>query len=238
MSSWRTLKITDLCAEIIDCVNKTAVSVDYITEFRMVRTPNVSNGFINLEDSKCVEKSVFERWSRGGRQLIKNDIVLTREAPLGNVGIFLGEEKAFLGQRTVIYRPNLEACDPFFLLASFLSSDVQGQIQAFGSGATVAHMRVPDAKELLISAPDIKEQRAIGEIFKHLFEIIRTNEKRIEALKTMSDLLYRKWFIDFKVPGYEALEMVDSGHPDWGLIPSGWRLRRYQKSVTSKKARE
>ena len=35
----------------------------------------------------------------------------------------------------------------------------------------------------------------------------------------MARLLYREWFVDFRFPGHENVEMADSEH---GLIPDGW----------------
>ena len=48
-------------------------------------------------------REVFERWTR--RAVPKpGDVILTREAPLGEVGMIRSNDNIFLGQRLVQYR--------------------------------------------------------------------------------------------------------------------------------------
>lgn len=52
-------------------------------------------------------------------------------------------------------------------------------------------------------------------------DLIENNRRRIEILEEMARLLYREWFVHFRFPGYEDVEMVDS---ELGPIPEGWEL--------------
>lgn len=45
----------------------------------------------------------------------KNDLILAREAPAGNVAIISTDEKVCLGQRTVLIKPNHELVDARYL---------------------------------------------------------------------------------------------------------------------------
>ena len=58
--NWEMVYIKDICKSITDCVNKTALAVDYQTPYKMIRTNNVKNGHIDLSDIKYVTKEVFE----------------------------------------------------------------------------------------------------------------------------------------------------------------------------------
>ena len=112
----------------MDCVNKTAPVVERETDFKMIRTTNVRDGRIDVSEMKFVEESVFKKWTR--RVLPRrNDIVLTREAPLGEVGLLRSDEKVFLGQRTMLYRANPKKLNQQFLYYSLLGAYVQGQIR-------------------------------------------------------------------------------------------------------------
>ncbi len=62
--NWEMVYIKDICESITDCVNKTALAVDYQTPYKMIRTNNVKNGHIDLSDIKYVTKEVFELWTR------------------------------------------------------------------------------------------------------------------------------------------------------------------------------
>ena len=174
---WKLVRIEDACESIMDCVNKTAPKVDGPTPFKMIRTTNVRNGYVNLESVYYVTEEVFRIWTR--RQIpMRGDVILTREAPMGEVGMLLSDDQVFLGQRLVSYRANATKLDNRFLLYAFQSDELQGQIHALASGSTVQHMRVPDSKNLQLSLPSLSTQR---EIVTQL-DALREETQRLESL--------------------------------------------------------
>jgi type I restriction enzyme S subunit len=174
---WEEKKIEEVCESIIDCINKTAVSIDKPSPFKMIRTTNVRNGLINLNSVKYVTEETYHKWTR--RQTPKKgDVLLTREAPMGEVGMLLTDDLVFLGQRIVSYRTNHNILDNRFLLYAFQSSNLQDQIHAFASGSTVQHMRVPDTKVLRIATPSISIQR---EVIQKL-DVLLSQTQRLEAI--------------------------------------------------------
>jgi type I restriction enzyme S subunit len=156
------VKISEACASIMDCVNKTAPVVEEPTPFKMIRTTNVRTGRVNIDSVRFVSENTYKIWTR--REVPqKGDILLTREAPMGEVGILTTDEKVFLGQRIVSYRPAPSMLNAKFLLYTLQSHDLQSQIAALASGSTVQHMRVPDSKALKLSLPSLDEQQTIVE---------------------------------------------------------------------------
>jgi type I restriction enzyme S subunit len=163
----------------MDCVNKTAPTVERETPFKMVRTTNVRHGRVDLDSVKFVSEATYNTWTR--RQVPKKkDVILTREAPMGEVGILLTDDKVFLGQRLVSYRADARVLDSDFLCFALQSSRIQEQIHAKASGSTVQHMRVPDTKNLILSAPPSHQQR---EIVAEL-GFVREEIQRLESLTT------------------------------------------------------
>lgn len=215
--SWQEYGIEEVCELIVDCVNRTAPVVDYETPYKMIRTSNVRDGWIDLSDVKCVTKDTYEKWTRRAVPR-KGDVVLTREAPLGEVGLIRTDEPVFLGQRTVMYRANPEKILSHFLYYSLLSHDVQAQIQAFGFGSTVSHMRVPDAKKLQLKAPDTVIQSKIISVMDSYDSMIEANQRRIQLLEESARLLYREWFVKLRFPGHETVPVVDG-------VPEGWEKK-------------
>jgi type I restriction enzyme S subunit len=174
-----------VCDSIIDCVNKTAPTVDYETPYRMIRTTNVKNGIIDIEKTKYVTKDVYDIWIRRQRPE-KGDIILTREAPIGEVGILNDDGFVFLGQRLVSYRVNNKKLYNRYLLYTFLSSMIQEQIIKKASGSTVLHMRVPDSIKLKLPVPNISSQQHIVARLDELSD----NCKKLEAIYTQKIALY------------------------------------------------
>jgi len=186
---WKRVRIDEACESIMDCVNKTAPKVDGPTPFKMIRTTNVRNGHVNLNSVNYVTEDVYRIWTR--RQVPRQgDVILTREAPMGEVGILLSDDKVFLGQRLVSYRADPTKLDNRFLLYALQSGDLQGQIRALASGSTVQHMRVPDSKALQLPLPPLKEQRyivtnldSLREATQRLKSVYRQKLAVLEGLK-------------------------------------------------------
>ena len=162
-SEWPIVAIEDVCELIVDCVNKTAPVVDRVTPYRMIRTTNVRNGRIDLTECRHVEESTYKTWTRRA-QLQVGDVVLTREAPIGEVGFVTEAEGVFLGQRLMQYRANPKVLDSRYLLYCFLSPALQHQFGSHeGSGSVVSHIRVGDCFKFKLQLPPLYVQREIAQ---------------------------------------------------------------------------
>ena len=227
MSEWKEIKIDQLCEAIIDCVNKTAPIVDEITPYRMVRTTNVKDGRVDLSSTNYVTGDVFRQWTRRST-LTKGDIILTREAPLGEVGKIIDGENLFLGQRLMMYRPDSNIVDPDFLFYAFLSKEVQHQIKSFGMGSTVEHMRVGDCSEIIIKVPSLWEQQEIGKTLDILDRKISNLRQQNKTLESIAQTLFKHWFVDFEFPNEDGKPYKSSGgamvRSDLRDIPVSWRV--------------
>lgn len=211
---WETYKLKQLCSEIVDCVNKTAPTSDVSTPYKMLRTSDIRDGKINLENLNCVTKEVYEKWTRRGK-LQKGDVIFTREAPLGEVGLVREEKNYFLGQRLVLFRANNKMCDGRFLMYSLLWHDNKQAIISKGVGSTVAHLRVPECENIEIKVPDLDAQHRIADILSAYDDLIENNQKQIKLLEEAAQRLYKEWFVDLRFPGHENTKIVDG-------VPEGW----------------
>ena len=216
--NWETYKLKQLCSEIVDCVNKTAPTSDVPTPYKMLRTSDIRDGKINLENLNCVTKEVYEKWTRRGK-LQKGDVIFTREAPLGEVGLVREEKNYFLGQRLVLFRANDKMCDGRFLMYSLLWHDNKQAIISKGVGSTVAHLRVPECENIEIKVPDLDVQHRIADILSAYDDLIENNQKQIKLLEEAAQRLYKEWFVDLRFPGHENTKIVDG-------VPEGWQYEK------------
>lgn len=212
---WETYKLKQLCSEMVDCVNKTAPTSDVPTPYKMLRTSDIRDGKINLENLNCVTKEVYEKWTRRGK-LQKGDVIFTREAPLGEVGLVREEKNYFLGQRLVLFRANNKMCDGRFLMYSLLWHDNKQAIISKGVGSTVAHLRVPECENIEIKVPDLDAQHRIADILSAYDDLIENNQRQIKLLEEAAQRLYEEWFVDLHFPGHENTKIVDG-------VPEGWQ---------------
>lgn len=218
--SWEICAADTVCSEIVDCLNKTAPVVEHDTGFRMIRTTNVRHGRVDVEDNRFVEEAVFNKWTRRARPK-RNDVILSREAPLGEVGLLRSDAKVFLGQRTMLYRGDPKKLDQYYLYYQMVGPYVQAVIQGKGQGSTVAHLRVPDAETLPIPVAPLPVQRTIAAIMAAYDDLIEANRRRIALLERMAEELYREWFVRLRFPGYEKTKMTKG-------LPARWERKRVE----------
>ena len=194
---WPHIEIQDACEFIVDCVNKTAPVVDHKTPYRMIRTTNVREGRINLEECRYVTEDTYLRWTR--RATVEDgDVLLTREAPIGEVGYAEGLGKVFLGQRIMQYRSRPSILQPRFLFYSFQSHTLTSQFSAHeGSGSVVSHIRVGDCFKFRVPLPPLPIQQRIASILGTLDDKIALNRRINQTLEAMAQALFQSWFVDF-----------------------------------------
>jgi len=71
--------------------------------------------------------------------------------------------------------------------------------------------------------PPLATQQKIAAILSAYDDLIENNTRRIEILEEMARSIYREWFVNFRFPSHEQVQMVDS---ELGLIPEGWKLKK------------
>lgn len=225
--SWELCPADTVCSEIVDCLNKTAPVVEHDTGFRMIRTTNVRHGRVDVEDNRFVEEAVFNKWTRRARPK-RNDVILSREAPLGEVGLLRSDAKVFLGQRTMLYRADPKKLDQHYLYYQMVGPYVQAVIQGQGQGSTVAHLRVPDAETLPIPVAPLPAQRKIAAVLAAYDDLIEANRRRIALLERMAEEIYREWFVRLRFPGHAKTKITKG-------VPSGWAVKKLGEIVTEVK---
>jgi type I restriction enzyme S subunit len=95
-------------------------------------------------------------------------------------------------------------------------------------GGTFPSLRQDDITSFVIQYPTHRD--SIVAILSPHDDLIENNSRRIQLLEEMARALYREWFVHFRFPGHENVEMVDSG---LGTIPEGWEVRHLSEMVST-----
>jgi type I restriction enzyme S subunit len=77
--------------------------------------------------------------------------------------------------------------------------------------------------------PSPKVQDQIASILSAYDDLVENNTRRIGILEEMAQMIYREWFVNFRFPGHEIVEMVES---EMGLIPRGWMVEPLREVAT------
>lgn len=128
-----------------------------------------------------------------------------------------------VNQHVMILRADPSVADARWLVQA-LSGPYKSRLLAIaGSGATREALTRSDVEDFAISLPSLGYQHRVAAVLDSYDRLIENNRRRIEILEEMARLLYREWFVHFRFPGHEDVELVDS---DLGPIPEGWCLTR------------
>ncbi|EJT6559445.1 restriction endonuclease subunit S [Clostridium perfringens] len=157
---------------------------------------NVKMGKIDFNlESYYASNELYEKWM-GGNELSKGDLVMTMEAPLGNIAQIPNDEKYILSQRVVALKTN-NNIDNEFMKYMLMSNNVQNQLDMLSTGTTAKGINQKNLSKVLIALPKIEEQRKIASILSVLDEKVeqyKYKKEKLEELKKglMQNLLTGK----------------------------------------------
>jgi type I restriction enzyme, S subunit len=202
------MQLSDVCELIVDCEHKTAPTQN--VGYPSIRTPNIGRGYFILDSVNRVSEDTYRLWTRRAVPQA-GDLIMAREAPVGNIAMVPSGLHPCLGQRTLLIRPNQNKADSRYLAYLLLGPVVQAMIYGLANGATVPHLNMEDVRSLRIpDLPELSVQKKVAGVLSAYDDLIENNLRRVWILEEMARALYREWFIELKVP-------------DSGASPNDWR---------------
>ncbi len=226
--------LASLCLLVADCPHATPKWTDFGVV--VLRNQNIKGGRLDLSNPSYTDEAHYlGRIRRAAPQA--GDLVITREAPMGDVCQIPPGLKCCLGQRQVLLRPDPNKVDSRFLLYALQSPYLQHQIGwNEGTGSTVSNLRIPVLEALKVPTPTLYIQREVAHTLGALDDRITLLRETNATLEAIAQALFKSWFVDFdpvraKMEG-RAPEGMDEAtaalFPDGfeeselGLAPRGW----------------
>ncbi|WP_373714986.1 restriction endonuclease subunit S [Roseateles sp.] len=160
-----------------------------------MRNQNIKNGRLDLSAPSFTDE---EHFKQRVRRLAPRpgDIVITREAPMGEVCKIPEGLICCLGQRQVLLRPK-SGVNADYLLYALQSPAVQEQVRwNEGTGSTVSNIRIPVLEKIEI--PRLGEsEKLIATALKSIDDKIDLNRRINQTLEAMAQAIFKSWFVDF-----------------------------------------
>ena len=217
MSEFRTIR--ELCSVVVDCPHSTP---KWTANGKIViRNNNIKHGRIDFSSPSYTDDEHFaQRTKRAKPQ--PGDIIITREAPIGDVGMIPENTECCLGQRMVLLRANQSVCDNFYLLYSLQSLYVQHQISwSEGTGTTVSNLRIPHLEQIQIPYLPLEQQAKISSVLRALEEKIENNRRLNDNLQQQAMSLYAEMFLNSSDSNVTSGTLSDIAVITMGQSPSG-----------------
>ena len=199
---------------------------DYVedpTATPVVMPKDMSDGRIDAASIARVDDAVVERLS--SHTLRTGDIVLARRGDIGRRAWTSKTEDGWLcgtGSIRIAVNGSTEI-RPRFLFHYLGLQQTIGWLKGHSVGATMSNLSAGVVQQLPVRYPPLTLQDVIVEMLDSFDDLIENNRRRIDILERMARLLYQEWFVHFRFPGHEDVELVDSA---LGPIPEGWKVSR------------
>jgi len=126
----------------------------------LVTAKNIKFGFFSEEPREYVSEEDYERWMTRGFPT-KGDILITTEAPLGNI-CFVPNHTFALAQRAICLHLTSRV-NPDYLFFYLMSPEFQTKLINLSTGTTAKGIKASKLKQIQIPIPEIKKQIQIAE---------------------------------------------------------------------------
>ncbi len=220
-TDWGIQRIID-CADYVDYRGKTPHKTS--SGRFLVTAKNIKNGFIDYNISQeFVSEDEYENIMRRGKAQV-SDILVTTEAPLGNVAC-VDDDTVALAQRVIKYRPKETVVIKTYLKYYFLFDHFQKILNDNSSGSTAKGIKGSILHKLPVVIPPLSEQKAIATVLSDTDALITSLQKLIEKKRNikqgaMQELLTGKK----RLPGFE--KQKGYRETEVGTIPMDWDVKK------------
>lgn len=178
----------------------------------------------NGKDYKHLEEGAIPVFGSGGYMLSissflydKPSILLPRKGTLSNIQYY--NKGKFWTVDTCFYSMiNEQLCDGYYLFRYLRSLD----LSRYDTGASIPSMTQKTYNSMKIFLPSLPIQQKIASILSTYDTLIENNYRRIRLLEQMAENLYKEWFVRFRFPGHEKVEMENG-------LPKGWKVEKLGK---------
>lgn len=174
-----------------------------------------------------ISRERFEAIRRKHGSPVDGDMLLTSiGALLGSPYVVKGDGDFYFKDGNLTWFRNFNGLESKFLYYWMQSHEGKGQLDRSKIGAAQPAFTIAKLKEIEIPLPDLPTQKKIAGILSAYDDLIENNLRRIAILEEMAQSLYREWFVYFRFPGHETVQLVDS---ELGKIPEGWEVKELGK---------
>lgn len=195
MSVWNEYTVENVVSTIIDYRGKTPKKLggDWSDSgYRAFSAKNIKTGKIVQPDNiRFISESMYKVWMK--EEIQREDILITSEAPFGQVFFWDSDEKIVLSQRLFAIRVN-EKFYPKYIYFYMTSPFFQAELNGRATGTTVVGLRQPELLKCKVIAPSYEEQKLIADTLWSLEQKININEKINNNLEQQAQAIFDNMF--------------------------------------------
>lgn len=191
---WEVKKFKNCVELIIDHRGKTPTKLEgkwSSSGISALSAKNIKNGkIVNKESIKFVDSELYFKWMKD--KIKREDILLTSEAPLGEMVSWDFDEKIVLSQRLFGIRANRKVLSPKYLYCFMNSGLFKYELKSRATGSTVQGIRQAELINTNVIVPPLQFTTEFQNLIGPLFIKMTLNEKESDNLSKIRDSLLPK----------------------------------------------
>ena len=190
--------------------------------------------YIEMADINPGNAFVFPQEERvykgGGSRFQSGDILFARITPCLENGKIVqfrhtSNQQCFGSTEFFVFRGKPNISDSTYILYLALSPIIRDPAVKSMSGASGRQRAaLSSVEDISIPFLPLQTQHKIATILSTYDDLIENNTHRIKILEDMAQTLYQEWFVHYRFPGHENVQMVES---ELGPIPKGWEVKKF-----------
>ena len=199
MGEWPTTPLEDVVDEILDRRGVTPLKLgsDFTAEgHRVISAKLIKGRTVDLaaDEARFVDTPTYRKWMR--TPLAADDVILTSEAPLGEVAYIPADIDWVLGQRLFAIRTDKRRLIGRFLYYALQAAPARNDLLTRATGTTAQGIRQSELRRVRVPIPPLSAQLRIAGILGALDDKIELNLRTSEALEGAAQALFKSWFLD------------------------------------------
>lgn len=181
---FKEYRLGDIIKEIIDYRGKTPKKLGgnwAKSGIKAISAKNIKTGkIVQPETIRFVDEKLYKKWMK--QEVEKGTILITSEAPFGEIFYWDSEEKIVLSQRIFGLKIKQEY-NSKFIYYYMSTKKFQDELRARATGSTVMGLRQPELLKCKIIIPDREAQ-------DNMVEILNAVDKKIELNNQINNNLF------------------------------------------------
>ncbi|ELY3409956.1 restriction endonuclease subunit S [Vibrio parahaemolyticus] len=191
---WEVGTLDSHTSMIIDHRGKTPKKLgsDWVEEgYPAISAKNIKSKKIVRPDTiRFIDEATYKKWMK--EPLIKGDIIMTSEAPMGELYFFDGSEDFCLSQRLYGLRANSNVCSPEFLFNWLQTTKAKADMEGRASGTTALGIKQAELRKVKILTPPLELLEKYSAVASNLVDMAAKNNAQNTVLEDLRDTLLPK----------------------------------------------
>lgn len=219
MATFQKVKLENIC-DVRDGTHDSPKPCS--SGYPLVTSKHIKNRRVDLSETYLISENDFEQINKRSK-VDKWDILFSMIGTVGEIACVKNDEEYAI-KNVGLIKTGSERLGKY-LYYYLWSPQARRDIESLLTGSTQKFINLGKLRNFPVLLPPETTQAQIVSVLSAYDDLIEINEKRIKVLEEMAQRLYTEWFVKFKFPGHEKVNIIHSD-TEYGLIPEGWRVEK------------